>query len=185
MRIIAGTYRSRQLKSPKGLALRPTSDMLRETLFNILGPRVEGSRFLDLFAGTGAVGIEAVSRGASFVVFVENHAPASRLIKENLSLLGIESGARVISSDAVAAVAKLERDSALAFDFVFLDPPYAEETKYQETLRALERSRLVEESAVVIAEHHKSLALPASLGRLKQFRALRQGDATLSFYRPA
>jgi 16S rRNA (guanine966-N2)-methyltransferase len=185
MRIIAGTYRSRQLKSLKGVALRPTSDMLRETLFNILGPHVEGSRFLDLFAGTGAVGIEAISRGASFVVFVENHAPAIRLIHENLSLLGIESGARVISSKAVAALAKLERNSAVAFDFIFLDPPYANEKVYKETLLALEKSRLAEDSAVVIAEHRKSFALPASLGRLQQFRTLRQGDATLSFYRLA
>ena len=185
MRVIAGTYRSRQLKSLKGLALRPTSDMLRETLFNILGPRVEGSRFLDLFAGAGAVGIEAISRGASFVVFVENHAPAIRLIHENLSLLGIESGARVISSNAVAALAKLERNSAVAFDFIFLDPPYANEKEYKETLLALEKSRLAEDSAVVIAEHRKSFALPASLGRLQQFRTLRQGDATLSFYRLA
>src|ERR1043166_9200376 len=87
MRIIAGTFRSRQLKSPKKLKIRPTSDMLRETLFNVLGPRVEGARFLDLFAGTGAVGIEAVSRGAAFVAFVESHGPSARLIGENLALL--------------------------------------------------------------------------------------------------
>jgi 16S rRNA (guanine966-N2)-methyltransferase len=183
MRIIAGTFRSRQLKSLKKLALRPTSDMLRETLFNILGPRVQGARFLDLFAGTGAVGIEAFSRGASLVLFVENHASAIRLIRENLSSLGIESGARVISSDAVAAVAKLQGDSAVPFDFIFLDPPYANEGEYNGTLRALEKSLLVAESTVVIAEHRKSFALPASVGRLQQFRTLRQGDASLSFYR--
>ena len=98
MRIVAGTLRSRQLKSLKGLALRPTSDRLRETLFNILGARVAGSRFLDLFAGSGAIGIEALSRGAVSVVFVENHSAAVRLIRANLATLRIESGARVIAA---------------------------------------------------------------------------------------
>ncbi|HEX8763875.1 MAG TPA: RsmD family RNA methyltransferase, partial [Candidatus Acidoferrum sp.] len=96
MRIIAGAYRSRILKSPKGLALRPTSDRLRETLFNVLGPSVAGSRFLDLFAGTGAIGLEALSRGANAVVFVENHAPAAVLIRSNLASLGIRKGATVL-----------------------------------------------------------------------------------------
>src|SRR5690242_17735240 len=89
MRVIAGNYRSRILKSLKGLALRPTSDRLRETLFNVLGPDVKGSRFLDLFAGTGAIGIEALSRGTLEVVLVENHAPAAALIRRNLESLGI------------------------------------------------------------------------------------------------
>src|SRR5690242_21923586 len=104
MRIIAGTFRSRQLKSLKNLKIRPTSDMLRETLFNILGPRVEGARFLDLFAGTGAVGIEAISRGATQVALVENHRPSAKLISENLALLEITAGVRVIVSDALAGI---------------------------------------------------------------------------------
>src|SRR6266478_7418843 len=108
MRIIAGKFRSRQLKSLKGLALRPTSDMLRETLFNILGPRVDGSRFLDLFAGTGAVGIEAISRGAISSVFVENHPAAVRLIRENLALLEIKSEVRIIASSVNPALEKLQ-----------------------------------------------------------------------------
>src|ERR1041385_3059890 len=110
MRIIAGTFRSRQLKSPKKLKIRPTSDMLRETLFNILGPRVEGSRFLDLFAGTGAVGIEAIRRGAGFALFVENHSAALRLIRENLAALEIQSQARIINSPAGTAIAKLQAE---------------------------------------------------------------------------
>src|SRR5262245_13661883 len=119
MRIIAGTFRSRQLKPLKKLPIRPTSDMLRETLFNILGPPVQGARFLDLFAGTGAVGIEAVSRGASHVVFVENHRAAARLIRENLALLEVSAGARLISADALAAIAKLEAERTNPFDFIF------------------------------------------------------------------
>src|SRR5258707_7176294 len=114
MRAIGGRFRSRELKSLKGLALRPTSDMLRETLFNILGPPVDGSRFLDLFAGTGAVGIEAISRGAISAVFVENHSAAIRLIRENLSLLGIKYEARVVAADVTEALGKLEQESAAA-----------------------------------------------------------------------
>jgi 16S rRNA (guanine966-N2)-methyltransferase len=183
MRIVAGKFRSRQLKSLKGLALRPTSDMLRETLFNILGPRVEGSRFLDLFAGTGAVGIEAISRGAISVVLVENHPAAVRLIRENLASLEIKAEARIISSAAAPALTKLQSQRITAFDFIFLDPPYVNEKDYQATLRALENSSLIAESTIVIAEHHKSFELPSALGRFERVRILRQGDAALSFYR--
>jgi len=184
MRIIAGKFRSRQLKSPKGLALRPTSDMLRETLFNVLGPRVEGSRFLDLFAGTGAAGIEAISRGATSATFVENHAAAARLIRENLASLEIKAEARIITSSVNPALEKLQKERAPVFDFIFLDPPYANQKDYEATFHSLENSSLVADSTIVIAEHHKSFELPAFLGRFERVRVLRQGDATLSFYRP-
>lgn len=183
MRIIAGAFRSRQLKSLKRLALRPTSDMLRETLFNILAPRVQGSRFLDLFAGTGAVGIEAISRGGAFVAFVENHSKTVRLIRENLASLDIAVGVQVIPTDAISAIAKLEKESVPPFDFIFLDPPYANQSEYKETLRAIDQSLLVHDSTLVIAEHRKSFELPAFLTRFARVRILRQGDAALTFYR--
>jgi 16S rRNA (guanine966-N2)-methyltransferase len=183
MRIIAGTFRSRQLKSQKGLALRPTSDKLRETLFNILGARVDGSRFLDLFAGTGAIGIEALSRGAACAVFVENHSATVRLIRENLAALEIEFRARIIAAPARRAIANLEKDLATAFEFIFLDPPYDHEKEYQATLRALANSSLLNDSTLLIAEHRKKFLLPNALGRLQQVRVLHQGDAALSFYR--
>jgi len=182
MRIIAGTFRSRQLKSLKKLDICPTSDMLRETLFNILGPRVAGSRFLDLFAGTGAVGIEAVSRGAAFVAFVERHKPAARLIEGNLALLGISEGVRVVTADALPAISKLDAERSAPFDFIFLDPPYANEQDYPSALRALEKSALVDASGMIIAEHRKSFSMPVVFGRLELFRTLKQGDAALSFY---
>lgn len=185
MRIIAGTFRSRHLKPLKRLRIRPTSDMLRETLFNILGPRIEGARFLDLFAGTGAVGIEAISRGASQAVFVESHRAAAQLISENLALLEIKEGVRVIPIDTLAALAKLESERGAPFDFVFLDPPYANERDYHSVLNALEKSALLNDSSILIAEHRKTFSLPASIGRLQQFRTLKQGDAALSFYRIA
>ena len=183
MRIIAGTFRSRQLKSLQGLTLRPTSDRLRETLFNVLGPGVVGSRFLDVFAGTGAIGIEAVSRGAAFVAFVEKHSKTVHLIRENLASLEIVEGVRVIPSDAIATLATLEKESVPPFDFIFLDPPYANQSEYKETLRAIDQSKLVHDSSLIIAEHRKSFELPASLIRFERARILRQGDAALSFYR--
>jgi 16S rRNA (guanine966-N2)-methyltransferase len=182
MRIIAGQFRSRQLKSLKNLKIRPTSDMLRETLFNIIGPRIEDARFLDLFAGTGAVGIEAASRGAAHVVLVENHRPTAKLITENLALLKIAKGVRVIVSDALTAITKLESEMASPFNFIFLDPPYANESDYHAVLQALQESPLAD-AGIVIAEHHKAFALPSAIGRLQQFRTIRQGDAALSFYR--
>ena len=185
MRIIAGTFRSRQLKSLKGLSLRPTSDMLRETLFNILGPRVESSRFLDLFAGTGAIGIEAISRGAASVVFVEKHSATVRLIRENLAALEIVSGARIIPASVASALEKLLNENSAAFDFIFLDPPYASENDCADTLRSLENSPLVSDATIVIAEHSKNFKPPASLAHLQPFRTLRQGDAALTFYRSA
>src|SRR2546426_7519298 len=107
MRVIAGTYRSRILKSLKGLALRPTSDRLRETLFNVLAPNIVGSRFVDLFAGTGAIGIEALSRGAAAVGFIENHPPAATLIPRNLESLSITAGATILAVHALSALARL------------------------------------------------------------------------------
>ena len=186
MRVIAGIYRSRILKSLKGLALRPTSDRLRETLFNVLGPAVVGARFVDVFAGTGAVGIEALSRGAAEVVFIENHSPAVALIRKNLESLGVRSGAAVFGADALRGLemlaAKRKADRA-AFDFVFLDPPYAAAEEYERVLRALGSASFLAPGSVVIAEHHKKFDLPVYTGSLARFRILKQGDAALSFYR--
>jgi 16S rRNA (guanine966-N2)-methyltransferase len=182
MRIIAGTFRSRILKSLKGQALRPTSDRLRETLFNVLGGAVDGAQFIDVFAGTGAVGIEALSRGASEVVFVENHAPAAALIRRNLESLGIRSGATVIADDALRGLEKLaaKRRPDTPYDFVFVDPPYAQAEDYARILRFLGTSPLLSSAGKVIVEHRWDFALPES-GRLRRTRMLKQGDAALSF----
>lgn len=188
MRVIAGTYRSRILRSLKGLALRPTSDRLRETLFNVLGPGVAGSRFLDLFAGTGAIGIEALSRGAAEAVFVENHAPAAALIRRNLESLGIRSGATVLALDVHRALEKLpsrQKREVAGFDFIFLDPPYAAAKDYTRVLEFLGSADLLAFSGIVVAEHRRSFALPEAAGALLRYRVLKQGDAALSFYRRA
>src|SRR5579871_495663 len=188
MRIIAGQYRSRLLKSLKGLDLRPTSDYLRETLFNVLGPDVAGSHFLDIFAGTGAVGIEALSRGAASATFIESHRPAVTLIKANLASLQITSGATVIASDALPALESVaarrhsqpDQKNAPAFDYIFLDPPYAAAADYDRVLTFLgssfdsslvapppisadpraNSSGLLRPNTIIIVEHRHTLSLP-------------------------
>jgi 16S rRNA (guanine966-N2)-methyltransferase len=188
MRVIAGTYGSRTLKSLKGLALRPTSDRLRETLFNVLGPGVTGSKFLDLFAGTGAIGIEALSRGAAEVVFVENHPPAAALIRRNLASLGIRFGATVLALDAHRALQELasrKKREVAGFNFIFLDPPYAAAKDYPRVLEFLGSVDLLASSGIVVAEHRRSFGLPEAAGALLRYRVLNQGDAALSFYHRA
>jgi 16S rRNA (guanine966-N2)-methyltransferase len=162
--------------------LRPTTDQLRETLFDVLGPSIVGSTFLDAYAGTGAVGIEAISRGAKDVVFIEHHRAASQLIRENLKSLEIESGYAVMASDVGKGLERLERESE-HFDIVFLDPPYEEIREYHHTLRQLARGSLLGPDSLVIAEHSKHIALEQKYLTLQQTRLLRHGDAQLAFYR--
>lgn len=188
MRIIAGKFRSRLLKSLKGDALRPTSDRLRETLFNILGADVRGSRFLDTFAGTGAVGIEALSRGAAEAIFIEHHAPAAKLIRRNLESLGITRSATIFTADALSALEKLAARHTPAtppVDFVFVDPPYAAHEDYARTVEFLgsTSAAFLAPNALIIFEHYHKFSLPESSGRLARTRLLKQGDAALSFYR--
>ncbi len=185
MRVIGGTFRSRRLKGPGKLGLRPTSDRLRETLFNVLGPAVRDALFVDLYAGTGAIGIEALSRGAREVVFVEAHAATARLVRENLAGLGISPGAQkgveLIEATALKGLEKLAARHRVA-DFIFLDPPYEEEEEHLRILEFLDASHLVAPRGLVIAEHSRKTELPERLDRLERVRLLEQGDAALSFY---
>ena len=191
MRVIAGTYRSRILKSLKGLALRPTSDRLRETLFNVLASGISESRFLDVFAGTGAVGIEALSRGATQATFIENHAPSAALIRKNLSSLTITSGATVICADAVKGLESLapritaaeSEANSVQYDYIFVDPPWAATEDYSRVMSYLAASKILAPGGIVIVEHRKSFNLAETFATLKRVRLLRQGDAALSFYR--
>ena len=182
MRVIAGKFRSRRLKGPGRLSLRPTSDRLRETLFNILGPAVEDSLVVDLYAGTGAIGIEAISRGARQVIFVESSPPAARLLRDNLASLAIRSGFEVMETDALAGLRKIANRHLLA-DFLFLDPPYEETEEQLRVLEFLDRSHLIARQGLVIMEHRSATEVPFRLDRLECARQVEQGDATLSFYR--
>jgi 16S rRNA (guanine966-N2)-methyltransferase len=184
MRVIAGIYRSRQLLAPKGMQTRPTSDRLRETLFNILSPRLDGCRFVDLYAGTGAVGIEALSRGAAHVWFAENAVPALASLQANLNALKIERGFTVEDRGVGAVLQRLGKLTQ-PIDVIFLDPPYEAEAEYTETLGFLGSARgrqILAADAVVIAEHGSKAKLVTRYGGLVQTRMVKQGDASLSFF---
>jgi len=179
MRVIAGKYRSRRLLAPDGMATRPTSDRLKETLFNVLGPRVDGCRFADLYAGSGAVGIEAVSRGASKVWLAEKAPAAIKAIRVNLTALGITNSVKI----ETRSVKDLFSKANVAFDFIFLDPPYEAEQEYLLTLNILGKSSgLLAAGGIVIAEHAKRYSLAERYGSLRRARVLLQGDAGLTFY---
>jgi 16S rRNA (guanine(966)-N(2))-methyltransferase RsmD len=190
MRIIAGTYRSRALTAPAGLATRPTSDRLRETLFNVLAPRFqnssEGASFLDLYAGSGAVGLEAMSRGAASVVFVERAQPALKVLRSNLDALGIGSGFHIHAGSAAAYLRSATRASSKPepYAVVFLDPPYDAAEEYELALGLLGgvAAGVLTAAAVVIAEHRRKERLEDKYGALERTRLLEQGDAALSFY---
>jgi len=172
MRIIAGEFRSRRLKSIPGAATRPTPDRLRETLFDILATRIAQARFLDGYAGTGAVGIEALSRGAAHVWFLERSHAALNTIRENLAALGLEPRATVVTGPLLLTLPRCPAD------IVFLDPPYDQEREYAGALDLLSEIR----PRLIVVQHSVRLALPATQDALARTRVVRQGDNALSFY---
>jgi len=205
MRIVGGHFGSRRLLPVREIKLRPTSDRLRETLFNVLGGRVTGSLFIDAYAGTGAVGIEAMSRGARHVFFLERHPAATELIRRNLNNLGIEIAAgrkrarnqgtqqdarqqedetgvaEILEMDAIRGLKHLAILGEHA-DFLFSDPPYVEEHRLHSALKFVAEGTLLAPAGVAIAEHSSRVSLPESFGRLRRVRVLEQGDAALSFF---
>jgi len=181
MRIISGQFKSRQLKGTPPAGLRPTSDKLRETLFNILGPIVEGSDFLDACAGMGGIGIEAISRGADSVYFVDASRNATSIIRENLAMLKLAHGFRILEMDLRKALQWIERENK-AFDIVFLDPPYDREDLYTIALEAFGTRPLLKEEGILVMEHSKRFEPPTAGGNLQRYRLLTQGDSCLSFY---
>ena len=179
MRVIAGTFKGRQLKAPTWEGLRPTSDKLRETLFNVLADRVGGARVMDGYAGTGAVGLEALSRGARHVTFVEQDRRAQALIEENLSRCGVRSGYVIIRADAARGARTLLADASFVpFDLVLLDPPYNQASV--DVLRSL--APLVAVRGLLVLEHAQRQGSPESVSDLIRTRLLRSGDSALSFY---
>jgi 16S rRNA (guanine(966)-N(2))-methyltransferase RsmD len=185
-------HRSRLLAAPKGTGTRPTSDRLRETLFNILAARVPGCRFADLYAGTGAVGIEALSRGAAHVWFAEKSEPALAAIRANLKALNISQGFAVEERGTGALLERLAKAAQTSpkglLDVVYLDPPWEAEAEYEKTLHLLGSVRgqaILALGALIVAEHSSKSPLAERYGELVQTRTLKQGDAALTFYAAA
>jgi 16S rRNA (guanine(966)-N(2))-methyltransferase RsmD len=180
MRIIAGELKGRRLRTLEGLKIRPTSDRLRETLFNILAPRISDARFLDLCAGSGAVGIEAFSRGAASVTFIESSRRAASLIEENLEHCGVAAQAQVHNRDALAALKLLSGKDA-QFDIIYFDPPY-ESHIYSPVLELIGKTALLARGGVLVAEHRGAAILNRDYGDLRPYREVKQGDSRLTFY---
>lgn len=179
MRVIAGTLKSRRLKAPTWKGLRPTSDKLRETLFDILASRIEGSHVLDGYAGTGALGIEALSRGARHVTFIESDARAGALLAENLAHCGIETGYTVIRASVRRGLERLRADPRFApFDIVLFDPPY--DLAADAALAGADA--VLTQGGMLVLEHARRQIVPESAGCLVKVRQVLSGDSALTLY---
>ncbi len=181
MRVIAGIYKGRRLKTLEGIRVRPTSDRLRETLFNILAPLIEGARFADVCAGSGAVGIEALSRGAEHVAFIESSRKAAGIISENLRHCGIEEGYMLINRDAIQAM-KFFAAEMMRFDIIFFDPPYAAEI-HSPVMWQIAKKSLLADDGVVIVEHRRDSPILPNFDQVRPYRQITQGDSCLTFYK--
>ena len=181
MRIISGKFRSQTLAAPKGWKTRPTSDRLRETLFNVLAPKIQGAVFADLFAGTGAVGIEALSRGAKQVYFAENAGKPLAALRANLEKLRIGSEAQVEPAGTLLLLRSLLAQE-VHLDIVFLDPPYGDRLAYDEVLHFLAEYPILSAGGLVVAEHSRRSPVVEPSGRLRPYRQITQGEAALTFF---
>ena len=181
MRITAGEHRGRRLRSPNGSGTRPTSDLLRQAIFNVLGPRVADARVLDLFAGTGALGVEALSRGAAEATFVEHDRSVLATLHANLADLGLSARARIVAREALAALAALAR-AGERFDCVFLDPPYAGDLA-RRCVETLAPGEILSENAVLLVQAFHKTDLPERTGALSRVWHRRYGETRLTLYR--
>ena len=178
MRVITGKYKGRKLNSPENYAIRPTSDKAKEALFSILTAEIYGARVLDLFAGTGSLGIEALSRGAEYCVFADASRASLNLIKSNLEHCKVEEETRVLAGDYRKVLANLNE----SFDIILLDPPYGKGL-IPDAIRLISEGDLLKEGGVIIAEHRKEEDLPETIGKYQKEKDRRYGIVKLSIYR--
>jgi 16S rRNA (guanine966-N2)-methyltransferase len=178
VRVISGKFKSRRLKGTPPAGIRPTSDKLKETIFNIIGPRLQDTAFLDGCSGMGGIGIEAISRGAAFVYFVDHSRTATQMIRENLKLLEVDRGFEILQMDLLKALDLIKTP----LDFAFVDPPYEHDHVYDACLKRFGSTPLLASDGVLIVEHSRRKELPEAAGSLRKIRSLVQGDAALAFY---
>jgi 16S rRNA (guanine966-N2)-methyltransferase len=182
MRVISGDFRGRRLKAVPGTNTRPTTDKVKESMFNIIGPYFEGGNALDLFAGTGGLGIEALSRGIEHCVFVDKDFKATSTVRENIEALGLKPRAQIYKNDARRALEQLAGRGS-TFDLVFLDPPYKLVGMYEETILYMQTSGLLLDDAYIIAEHDAEVELPERIGGAVRWRHATYGEIAISFYK--
>ncbi len=181
MRVISGQFKGRRLNTTPPSGIRPTSDKLKETIFNILATRVAGATFLDGCAGLGGIGIEALSRGASQVVFAEQSRKACRIIRENLQSLDIKEGYKILEMDLAKALGLCASES-IQFDIAFIDPPWDRDDIYESAFKKFSEAGLLAPEGLLIMEHSKRKEAPEKWGALCKTRSLIQGDGALAFY---
>jgi 16S rRNA (guanine966-N2)-methyltransferase len=180
LRVIAGEYRGRRLDRIEGMDIRPTSDKVKGSLFNILGDSVIDSAFLDLFGGTGGIGIEALSRGAEHVVFIDTDIKSIKVLKGNLEHLNIIDNVEVLNTDYSTGISKLYNNNK-KFDIIFIDPPYSVGLA-QNALVEIDKHPILAQSGLIIVEHDSKDEMPSSQGKLYMYRSKQYGNTTLSFY---
>lgn len=180
MRIVAGKYRGRKLNSFQGVNVRPTSDRVKEALFNILGNDIYNCTFLDLFSGTGNIGIEALSRGASNVVFVDSSAESINIINDNIKSLKIDSGHKIVNSDYLSAVNHFSIE-CIQFDIIYIDPPYCKDIEYN-LLGVISDMNILNKNGLIVIEHKHSDKMPNTVKSFDKIREKKYGNSKLSFY---
>ncbi|SFP03970.1 16S rRNA (guanine(966)-N(2))-methyltransferase RsmD [Salibacterium halotolerans] len=183
MRVISGKYKGKPLRAVQGMKTRPTSDKVKEAVFQLIGPYFEEGAVLDLYAGTGGLGIEALSRGLDQAVFVDKHSQAVKVIKQNLHEAGVDEQTEVFRSEAKRALTALTKRQR-SFDYIFMDPPYADDS-IPGLLSIISEEKLLRPSGIIICEHAAGAELPARIIRLEQQAVRRYGDTSISIYRTA
>ncbi len=183
MRVISGTAKGKRLKSVPGKGTRPTSDRVKEAMFSAIGPYFSGERVLDLYAGTGGLGIEALSRGCGFAVFVDKDRRSMATVKENLQFTGLDSKAQCLNMSAERAIAYLSK-KGVSFDLLFIDPPY-HLPGIEQQLEMMLRKQLIQPHALVVLEHDKTQHFPQAIHSLELIKKAEYGSTALSFYRNA
>lgn len=179
VRVVTGTAKGHKLQVPRGLAVRPTPDRAKEALFSIIGDRVLDCHFLDLYAGSGAIGIEALSRGAQDAVFVEKYSRIARIISSNLARTGLQERARVVVADVAQALKKMNEELQ-RFDIIFADPPYKAKNAPL-ILQVIGTKELMARNGLVVWEHASATSLPVDIGKLVSVKDVRYGDTSFAF----
>lgn len=182
MRVIAGQAKGKRLQAPPGMNTRPITDMIKEALFNVLGDTVRDSSFLDLFAGSGSVGIEALSRGAKQVVFIDNNSSAVGIIKENIINCGFSKGFSVYRNDVFKALTLFDQRKT-KFDLIYVDPPFTIEKIFDQVIYALDQSNILERNGRIILRTQRKKQLTAQLNYLEEYRTNNYGESVLHYYR--
>lgn len=181
MRVIAGSAKGKRLKAPSGKETRPITDMIKEALFNVIGPNIQDARFLDLFAGSGSVGIEALSRGAAALIFVDNNPAAVRIIYENLDNCGFEDHYEVYCNDVLRALTVLHKNQ-VKFDYIYVDPPFTVEGIFTDVMKKLDQVDIIKPNGTVIIRTRRHKPLPEKFSRLKRYRLNYYGESAMHYY---